>query len=365
MKNLLYMSCHEILEYNEVRLFMELGFNVLSMGTYLMNNRGSGIRPPIEGLYQNLHLQTVAMNCSKENINEELLDWADIIIMDHNFRVDTIDHPQPWLGSTKKNSRGLTGSNWEKIKKSKKPCVWRSIGQSTKEIEESLKPFRDDGLKIVRYSPKEKNIPSYVGEDAMIRFNINSNEYIGHTGVTPQIVNISQAMFGSDTVNSRGSHMAKPVFDHVVGGLPWKIFGPDNENAEEHNGGLLSYEDLKTMLKINRAYLYTGTRPASYTLGFMEAMVSGIPIVSIGHKYGNELYNQDTFEIPEIIGESGVAGYWSDDPDELKKYCQLLLDTPDLAFEIGRKGRERAIELFDTNTIRQQWHDFFATLKEV
>ena len=156
--------------------------------------------------------------------------------------------------------------------------------------------------------------------------------------------------------------MAKDVFDEVVKDLDWKIFGPNNDYAREHYGGLLNHEDLKTMLKLNRVFFYTGTRPASYTLGFMEAFCTGIPVVSIGPDSGNKIYKQKTFEVPDLIGPNGEAGFWSDNPEELKNFCKILLENQQLALQMGIKGREKAIELFGKEKIKKEWEEFFKTL---
>ena len=364
MANILYLGCHQVLEFDDLKLFTEMGHAVFSLaGVYQDANSEHNMRPDIPGLFHNEHLSLVGSKCSKENIDAELLDWADVVLMTHNGRVDVVDHPQPWLGSTPKNSKGLTGNNWEKFKKAGKPVVWRSIGQSIQPIEESLKPFRDGGLKIVRYSPMEKYIPKYVGEDAMIRFYKDPQEYTGWTGTSKNIVNISQAMFGDGKVASRGDHMSLNVFKKVVEDLPWKIFGPNNANAGlEHDGGKLTFEDLKTALRFNRVFFYSGTRPASYTLGFIEAMLTGIPIVSIGPKLGNEIYNQQTFEAHEIIGENGIAGFWSDDPRELREYCKRLLEDDTLAQNVSEQGRLRAIQYFGREGIKDAWNKFFQDL---
>lgn len=156
--------------------------------------------------------------------------------------------------------------------------------------------------------------------------------------------------------------MAKKIFDQTVDGLDWKIFGPNNENAGPHNGGGLSFEDLKSMMRMNRVALSMGTRPASYTLGFIEQMMTGMPMVSIGPVFGNDIYPQKTFEQHEILGLNQEYGFWSDSPEALKRYCQLLLDSQDLAQEVGRKGRQRAIELFGKQTISDQWKEFLNKL---
>ena len=330
-----------------------MGHNVFSLqGVYQNSPEGTLIRGSIPNLYQNEHLKSVALQCNKENIHPELLDWADIVIMTHNSRVDINDHPQPWLNG-----------NWDRLKKSKKPVIWRSIGQSSQQIEEALKKFRKEGLKIVRYSPTEETIPDYQGSDSLIRFYADPQALDGYTGITPRIVNISQAMFGGPNAKSRGDHMNLAEFKQIIDGLDWKIFGRDNENAGEHNGGVLSYEDLKAMMRFNRAYLYTGTRPAPYTLAFMEAFMLGIPIISIGPKMGNSIYtNQRTFEVPEIIGPTGDAGFWADNIGQLREYCTTLINDSDLARSVGERGRIKAIQIFGKEKIKREWEMFFKSL---
>lgn len=348
---ILYLSCHTILEYDEIKLFTEMGHEVFSMGAYQTANADNGIRPAVPNLYENQHLRAVSLQCSKENLHQELIDWCDIVIMMHNASMEG-NHPQPWLAN-----------NWKKLKASKKPIIWRSIGQSTRNIEKSLEKFRRDDLKIVRYSPKEDTIPDYQGSDAMIRFYKDPEEYKDYVGSTERVVNVSQALFGGPNAKSRGDHMALSTFRETVMGLDWKVFGPDNEFANENNGGALTFEDLKTMLRFNRVYLYTGTRPASYTLAVIEAMMTGIPIISIGPALGNAIYSdQNTFEMAQIIGDGGEAGFWSDSVAELRDFCKRLLADQDLAIAIGKQGRSRAIALFGKETIRKQWEEFFKTL---
>lgn len=346
--NILYYSAHEILEHDEIKLFTEMGHNVFSMGVYQNSNVGI-LRGPVPGLYDNPHLRGVALQCSKENTHQELIDWADLIFLMHNARVNIEDEPQPWLSG-----------NWNKFKKSGKPIIWRGIGQSNGQVEKALQPFKKDGLKIVRHSPTDETIPFYAGSDAMIRFYKDPEEYCGYNGNNARIVNLSQALFGNDVVKSRGDHMSKDFFDQVVDDMDWKVFGPDNENAGEHNGGTLSFEDLKQMLRFNRVFLYTGTRPANYTLGFVEAMMTGIPIVSVGPEHGNDVYtDQRTFEAHTLLGD---GGFWTDSVTQARGHIAELLNNQAMALEVGTKGRARAIELFGKDVIKQQWEAFFKSL---
>lgn len=345
---ILYLSCHSVLENLEVSLFHEMGHSVFSPGAYLEPTNATDLRPGIPGMTVEPKLLEMYHQISgqfpgkdfKNHLTKEFVDNFDVII---------VMHMPHWIER-----------NWEVMKH--KPVILRTIGQSNRSTEKSMKRYREEGLKIVRYSPKEEYIPGYIGMDAIIRFYQDPEEFNGYVGSVPRIVNVSQAMFGNDHQPSRGDHMSKPIFDQVVAGFDWKIFGPDNEYAYDHNGGRLSYEDLKSMLRMNRVFLYTGTRPAQYSLGFIEAWLTGIPVVSIGRVLGNEVYNQKTFEVPDLIGQNGVAGFYSDSVEELRDYCKQLLDDPELAKRVGEAGRQQAIKYFGKQAISEQWQKYLMSL---
>ena len=350
IKKILYCSCHEILEADELTLFTELGYDTFSMGAY-SNPLHAGItRPAIKGARAHPHLHAVYLQCSKENVHEQLVDFADVVVMMHNSRVNVVDHPQPWLGATPTTSGGMTGNNWEKLKK--KPVIWRSIGQSNETTEVALRPFRDDGLKIVRYSPKEETIPGYVGSDAMIRFYKDPEEFKDWNGNKLQVITIAQSM----NHPSRVRELNFKAFVEATEPFERRLFGIGNETSGLI-GGQLTFEELKQELRDARIYLFTGTQPASYVLNFIEAWMTGIPIVALGKSFMKSFPDQDTYEVPELI-ENGVTGYVGESIEELRKYIGMLLNDAELAKRIGVAGREKAIEVFGKQAISKQWEEF-------
>lgn len=328
---ILYLSCHSILEYDEVKLLTELGHEVFSMGSYI--NPASphdAKRPPIDGKY-NEHMISLATRFSKDDLHEEMIAWADAII---------VQHVPEWIIN-----------NWEKIRHKK--VIWRTIGQSTSTIEMQLADYRYDGLKIVRYSPKEKNIQMNLGEDAMIRFYKDPEEYKDWNGNIDRVITLGQA------INKRGAFCNYPTFEEATRSYPRTVFGADNDDLGEMWGGQLSYDDLKRELRDNRVFFYTGTQPASYTLGFIEAFMTGIPIVSVGNEIGNSLFKQEmnTFEVPELL-DNGNCGFVSDNIDTLKEKVGQLLGEENLRKRISVAAREKAIQLFGKETIKNQWEYF-------
>lgn len=328
---LLYLSCHGTLEYDEVKLFNELGIDVFSHGVYTNPTiSGDPKRPPIGGIYHP-ELYNLAVAYGKENIHPDMIAWADVIVCMH-----VVD----WLSK-----------NWEKMKG--KRVVWRSIGQSTLNVERMLGPLRRDGLEIVRYSPRERTIPGFVGEDAMIRFYKDPDEFCGWTGNEKQVLTVGQSM------KKRDHFCNFSIFEETTREWARKLVGPENEDAGDIWAGCLNYEPLKRILRVSRAYFYTGTYPASYTLSFIEAWMTGIPIVALGRRLGSSPFElgQSTYEVPDLFDETG-GGLYADDIESLKNNVKILMEDPEFASNVSIKGRAGAIKYFGKEEIKNQWKEF-------
>ncbi|MFY0784082.1 hypothetical protein AB1K18_28075 [Peribacillus simplex] len=156
----------------ELKIFTELGHECFSHGAYHRPHIGSAFRPPIPEMAYDPHFADMVNLYQKDDLHPEMIEDKDVIIIMHD--------------------PSLVMKNWEKIKH--KQVIWRSIGQSYPEIENMLRPYRQQGMEIVRYSPREKLIPGYMGEDAMIRFYKDPEEYDSWEGIKCQIMTASQSM---------------------------------------------------------------------------------------------------------------------------------------------------------------------------
>ena len=322
---ILYLSCHSIAEYEDIKLFTELGCECLSQGAYKFpDNPEEKSRLPIPEAYQNEELKPLLHIPIGTEIPKPLIDWCDLVY---------ILGIERWLPT-----------NWDRIKH--KHVVFRSIGQSVPHTESVLAKYRRRGLKIVRYSPFERSIPRYVGEDAIIRFYKDQEEYKDWNGKIEQVITVAQAM------KKRDQFLKYHIFDKVTRGLPRKLYGYHNEDVDFW-GGALTYEELKKVYRDNRAFFYTSTNPAPYTMAFIEAWICGTPVVAIGPALAG--FN---IEVPYLI-ENGVNGFTSDSLVELRNYVSDLLNDRDLAKQIGGEGRKSAIELFGKEKIKHQWKVFF------
>jgi hypothetical protein len=339
---LLYLSCHEILEFDEISLFRGLGNEVFSAGSNsTAGMRNYHLRPsPVNGSGDSVDMaayQALAKSGRdpRECLTREFVDRFDAIL---------VMHMPHWIVR-----------NWEVMRH--RTVIWRTIGQSSPEIELTMQSYRSDGLRIVRYSPAERCLANYAGEDALIRFYKDPDEWCGWTGEKPVVVCVSQSMPRRPVECNYGT------FLNLARGLPFELYGPRNEDAGPVWRGCLSYEELRRVLRTSRACFHAGTFPASYTLGFIEAWMTGIPVVAIGQR----LFCQANaslsglYEIPQLI-EHEVNGFVSDDVDELRSCLQCLLTHEDYAREVSQAGRDAARRFFDKATVLEQWRCFFAGL---
>lgn len=335
-----YISCHQVLEHDEVQLLTDLGHDVFSNGAYLEpEGHPSLSRPGIVGATAHPNWADLARRFPKTDLPRELIDPFDILI---------------FMGGITDNA---LVANWPRIRHKK--VVWRTIGQSTQGNEEMMAPLRADGLHIIRYSPKEMNIPRYIGADTFIRFYKDENELRDWNGSTQEIVNFSQSLRG------RRNHCHYDQILELMTGFPMtKVYGTGNEDLGPLNGGELPWELMKGKLRDARVFVYGGTWPASYTLSFIEAMMTGIPMVCIGKHLAQDLPGVpplDFYEVGEII-QNGVNGFISDDIGTLRSYIYQLLNDDNLARSIGAKGRETAIQFFGKEYIKDSWNRFLKDL---
>ena len=333
-----YLSCHSILEYDEVSILTELGHEVFSNGAYLDPAGHISLpRPGIPNAKYYPEYAEIARRTSRTQLPNELIDPFDVIIVMHL--------PE------------ILFENWEKIKH--KRVIWRTIGQSVPWIEKRISELKKEGLEIVRYSPAEERLPNYAGSDALIRFYKDPAEFGGWEGKDISVLNATQSFKGRRDFVGYDPYMA------ITDGFPRVVLGGGNEDLGALSGGDVSYDVLKARMRDHRAYLYSGTWPASYTLSFIEAWMTGIPVIAVGQDIWNKPHGGKfpIYEVPSLI-DNGVNGFVSNNIEELRGYVKSLLENKDLADRIGMAGRIKAIETFGKAAIKEQWDTYLRKGKQ-
>lgn len=326
-----YISDHSVLEYDEVQLLLDLGHEVFSNGAYIDPAGHITLpRPGLRGAKVYPEYQQLARTAPRTEMPAELIDPFDVIIVMH--------------------SPNVIIQNWEKLKG--KPVIWRSIGQSLAGVERRLERCRAEGLKIVRYSPKEKLIPGFIGEDAMIRFYKDEDEYTRWTGELPQVVSFAQ------TLKGRRQFCHYDEIFAVIEAFNGKVYGPGNEDLGQFNGGQVPYESQIKLMQHSTVMPYGGTWPAPYTLSFIEALMTGLPIVAISKALAH--YPQyealDFYEVDEILAQ--ISGIVCDTPEQMIAETSRLLTDREHAENISKRQRELAISMFGKKVISKQWQEY-------
>ena len=156
--NILLCLSHAIEEYDQLRLLSSLGHNVASIGGYIdPRNPHDPKRPAldIDGVPE-IKAAVDALGtpdnlgAAQARLPDVALDWADVIIYHH--RLERLFGQWERLADFRKRGR----------------IIWRTVGQSVEYNELEARPFRNDGLEIVRYSPKERNIRGYADRKSVV-----------------------------------------------------------------------------------------------------------------------------------------------------------------------------------------------------
>jgi hypothetical protein len=342
-KRVLLALSHSIEEHDQLKLLSGLGYEVASIGGYINPAHPHDPKrpalpevpyfPEVQKAVDDLGMPD-NLGAAQERIPDAILDWLgdDGIIVFHHY-LDRLYKQWPRIRDWKTGARRV---------------IWRSVGQSVQGNELTAVPFRKEGLERVAYSPKEANIPGYSGHDALIRFYGDPQEWCGWTGEKRYVLNITQHL------RQRDPYTNWRYWDQATNGLPTMPAGPGSEQIG--GPGELSYEEMRQSLREARCYLYTGTQPASYTLGLIEAMMTGIPVVSIGPAWmGVFPYGPDLFEGHELATDGGDH---LNDPAVAHRFLKGYLEDPSYARAASVLTRDTAIKTFGKDTIAAQWRAF-------
>jgi glycosyltransferase involved in cell wall biosynthesis len=336
--NILLMLAHSIEEYDQVRLLSSLGYDVFSIGAYIDPSHPlDDMRPPLPDAPHHPELKAIVdavpatearpdrLWNAKDELPDDIIDWADVIICHH---VES-----RWLWP-----------QWDRIKH--KRVIWRTVGQSLHVNEWQAQPYFREGCEIVRYSPKERAIPNYAGESALIRFYKDPDEYHGWTGEGGFILSVHQNPLNR---GDNGSWVNLPWALEATTGLPVKHVGPGTE-LMAGGVGKVSPEELKAAYREAAAMIYTGTQPASLTLALLEALMTGTPIVSIGPSHMQIApYGDRLFEGHEI------APLWSDHADTAREMLARILTDDEYAAGVSQESRNRALREFSMAGVGHDW----------
>lgn len=340
--NILYISCHETLEYDELRVLDKLGHNVFSVGHY--TDPRNPLHPTKDGVLD-IKFNPEWLEKYKKLHNYELLQkqFGNLTIKDvlnvYYKRVHR-DFAKEFDAIVIAHFEENLTLNWESFKG--KPIIMRYIGQPEGHFSPYLKY-----AKTVAYSETEKYINRLHKFDAIIRPYVDVDYYNNWVGTGDYVLTINKWF------KKRGNWSAWDTYLNVTAGFKRIVGGFENEDVP-FSAGDLSPQDIQKLRQEAPVYFSTCTKPGPFTYSFMEALSTGIPMVSVGPKIGSVAVDKPTFEAHKFI-ENGVSGFWSDDVKELKAQIATLLQDEKLRQSFSIAGRAAALKYFSLERNMRDW----------
>ena len=321
----------QVLEHDELRLLRDLGHDVFSLGAYFHGGAGDTFRSPLDLGPVNASLleQFSTLGChmlpGDMHLAAEWVALFDVCIVMHDVH--------------------LVAAQWDVL--STRPVFLRLIGQSIEATNVAALPWRSRGLRVIRYSPNEMLADSHVFGDPTIRFGKYPADYGPWTGGDPRVLTFAN--------NFRSRYPEDfASWCQVTADLDPALGGGGDEGCPGALG-LVSPEQQQTLLRQCAAYLYCTGSNVPYTLNFIEAWMSGIPIVVLDAGAQRDRF----FEIAHLI-RHGVDGFVCSDPESAREAIATLQADPALGERIGQAGRASAIALFGDSVIKAEWQALLA-----
>ncbi len=178
----------------------------------------------------------------------------------------------------------------------------------------------------------------------IVPFAVHDDDYLPYSGQTSSGLRICNFIENRKTILLWDFH--EKAFD----GIPVRLVGhnPKMPGVRAAN----SWDHLKRMLQSHRFYIHTANPELEdgYNMASLEAMAAGMPIL------GNRHHTSPI--------EHGVSGFLSDDPAELRKYANMLLEDKILATMMGREARKTVTEQFSMTKFKEAFLQSIETARQ-
>lgn len=346
MPKLLYISCHETLEYDELRILTELGYEVFSVG-YWMNpaKPKTNMRPAIPEMkvnheliakferdYPEYKLPRAEVQTGRVRLQKDFLKNFDVVV-------------NCWYQSNLEAC--LMNSNL--------PVIHRTIDIIHEAIEEANLTLyiRRRPFYLVRMSEAE-NKHSLIKPQAIITQCVSKEEFNGWVGETKKVFTTIKGFDNRKDVSLDLYNQTTDIFDRVLVGVDNSSVG----NPSWVKQGIPQNEMLKLMQSCRVNYVQPRIG-AAMVYGFIEGMMAGCPVVTYGQRF-----NGSNWTASQYI-KNGINGFVVNSIDEAVTKIDLLMNDYDLSKEISSRARETAIKNFDYESIKSKWAKLFKEIGSV
>lgn len=331
---ILYYSVHEILEYDDMSMFTRMGHKVFSLGAYMQPSQSRTFRP------ERLEFFDTEMLAEYRRLGlcAEFAERFDVLVFNHE--VDVLYRDLSSFGNL--------------------PIVYRTIGQSS-DHQERVASLLGDRIQIARYSPLDR-ITEGAKTDCVISFAKNLSDYDdwhgGARGIT--FLNDYPAR-SSDIIPSAD------VYKEIVGDAEVLLYGRNNEGFR-NNRGLADFRDMRGLYANCAFYLYSWSKNAPYTLGLMEALITGAPVIAPSLAFVEEELNSQhdketadrlasRYEVEAILQDPACLTFST--VAEARSMSASAMSADSSIVDMARRVRDRARCRFDERVVGALWNEQF------
>jgi glycosyltransferase involved in cell wall biosynthesis/Flp pilus assembly protein TadD len=172
---------------------------------------------------------------------------------------------------------------------------------------------------------------------AVIPPGIDVSEYGGYTGERAEVLRVGNSM------RARNLMFDVDLQEAVCAGIPSRVVGfdpdiPSAKPSKSFDDLLAAYRQLRCLFHATREEYEDG-----YNLSLLEAMASGMPVVSLANRTSPLTH--------------GVDGFVSCEVEELREHVSKLIEDADLARRIGAKGQETVARRFPMHDFVRRWRE--------
>lgn len=162
----------------------------------------------------------------------------------------------------------------------------------------------------------------------------------------PYAGNILKALRIGNLVKERAVMLGYDLQERIVEGMGDTLIGHNPSIPRSVRPACFGM--FKSIVSAHRLYLNTAVSPYedAYNLSMLEAMASGVPVISSAH--------------PQSFIVNAMNGFISGDVGELRRCADDLLCDHALARSLGAEGRETVAGLFPMRRFVMRWNQVFS-----
>ena len=333
--SILYISIHEILEYDDLCMLTSAGHRVFSMGRFLSPQDESSylFRRPKPAFFDYEFISV----WQEHQFSAEFVSLFDIVIVNHNL---------DWLNS-----------NLSFFKR--QLVIYRTIGQSLDDLEIRISDL-DPRVKVVRYSDLEAPPKRHWRTDAIIYFSKQFDDSVSWKGGGLPLT------FHNDFPARSFTNVPDiETYQQMISETNADLFGRNNEIIDQSRG-LADPDAMPGLLSTCSCYVYIWTLPTSYTLSILEAIVAGAPVIAPSQDLIRRLmkerdwgFDADRYEIASLLQGHHMLVY--NDYIEAKNIISSASANRDEYKNVAGGTRDAARDKFDLSRNAARWTDFFSS----